>query len=269
MEDFTTQVGQPSASLASFTVHGFSDEFLAARVRFLAAYERVYSTDHPLSERQRKIRVPKPLFIVFETLQHQHHQEQGWITKNPDAEGGEELQYSSFAVTLWENLMSTKPYTNIKIESMQPNVEKDNWTQMWSVKRKYNWWIPPASSSTELRYAHDMMVSHGITLFWVVQAYGTGPIELDSTTQHIEHTSNLCINQVEQYWHLAQQAISGKDWDDWKKLKERQQQLEYVQYNMAVCEQIVKDLETARLIAPDRVTRGSRRVSTDTAGTGG
>jgi hypothetical protein len=263
MESFTTQVGQPSASLATFTVHGFSDEFLAARVRFLAAHERIYSTDAPSNEKQRKIRVPKPLFATFETLQHDFHQEQGWIIKNPDAEGGEEMKHTSFAVTQWEYQMTVKSDPDLRLESSRLDAGRDTWTELWSVKRKYNWWIPLASPSPEIHYTHDMMVSHGITLFWAVRAYGRSPIELNEAIQHIEHTSNLCISHIEQYWQLAQQAISDKDWEESKKMMQRQQQLEYCQMNMGICIQVERDVNKARLLAPDRVTRASRRVSTD------
>jgi hypothetical protein len=267
MEDFTTQVGQPSASLASFTIHGFSDNFLAARVRFLAAYERVYSTEHPLSEKQRTIRLPKPLFAVFESLQHQHHQRQDWITKNPDAEGGEESRHNSFAVAHWQDFMTTKPHRDNEGDSKQPDVDKNQRKKLWSAKRKYNWWIPLASSSPEIRYAHDMMVSHGITLLSAIWEYGPGPIELNEATRHIERTNDLCINHIEKYWQLAQQAnLERKFQPDSEKPNERQLQLGYVQNNVAICEQIARDLAKARLLAPDRVMRGSRRVSTGTTG---
>jgi hypothetical protein len=158
--------------------------------------------------------------------------------------------------------MTRKLNLDITIESKQLDMAKDSWKEMWSVQRKYNWWIPLASSDPEVRHAHDMMVSHGITLFCAVQAHGKGPIEINEATQHIEHTNNLCISQIEQYWLLAQQAILElKEWPEWKRLKQRQQQLEYVQCNMAICEQIASDLRKARLLAPDRVTRGSKRSS--------
>lgn len=273
MEDFTAQVGHPSAPLATFAAHGFSlsssssDHFLAARIRFLAAYERVYSTDQPLSEKQRKIRIPKPLFTTFEHLQHTHHQGQGWIVTNPDAEGGEELRHSSFAVTLWaKRMVVTEADTDVKMAFKQSVAPKDTWASVWSTKRKYNWWIPLTSPKIDMRVAHDLMVSHGITLFSAVLAYGTGPIEFNEVTRHIEHTVNLCMARIEAFWQLTQAAIAEKPWDEKKKHDERQLRMEDVQYSMAICEQIKRDLDKARMIAPERVTRGSRRVSEGVGG---
>ncbi|KAE9972917.1 hypothetical protein EG328_004685 [Venturia inaequalis] len=273
MEDFTTQVGHPSAPLATFASHGFSfspsssDHFLAARVRFLAAYERVYSTDQPMGEKQRKIRLPKPLSTTFDDLQHIHHQEQGWLVKNPDAEGGEDSRHSSFAVALWANQMIARAHSDTKMDSKLPVKQKDTWAKRWSKERKYNWWIPLTSTKTDMRIAHDQMVSHGITLFSAVMAYGTGPIELSDTTRHIEHTVNLCMAHIETFWQLTQAGIAEKEWVEKKKHKERQRRMGDVQYSMAICEQTKRDLDKARMIAPERVTRGSRRVS-DGAGGG-
>lgn len=271
MEDFTTQVGRPSAPLSAFAAHGFSfssspaDHFLAARVRFLAAYERVYSTDQPMSEKQRKIRLPKPLFATFEYLQHIHHQEQGWIGKNPDADGGEELSHSSFAVTLWANQMVTADTETVK--DSKPSVkQKDTWANMWSRERKYNWCIPLTSSKADMRFAHDTMVSHGITLFSAVLAHGSGPIELNEATRHIEHTVNLCMAHIETFWRLTEAGIAEKEWDEKWKHEERRMRMEDVQCSMAICEQIKRDLDKARMIAPERVTRGSRRVSEGVGG---
>lgn len=223
-------------------VHGFSDQFLAARVRFLAAYERVYSIHPPLTAKQRKIRVPLSILSTFDTLQKQHHNEQDWTIRNPDAEGGEETLHHSFAVAL---------------------LNKENW-QNWTVTRKHNWWIPLASAAPELRYTHDMMVSHGITLFSATQQYGTGAIEVNEATQHIENTNNLCIAHIEKYWKLAQKAkieckVDKSDRAELvPRLTERQLQLEYVQENMAICKQVAEDLTKARTSVSDRVTRGAR-----------
>lgn len=264
MEEFTTQVGQPSTTLESFTIHGYSDNFLAARVRFLAAYERVYLNDHPLSERQRRIRVPKPIFATFDNLQRSYHQEQGWINKNPDAEGGEELQHSSFAIVHWANQMITKPNPAVKSATGMRGASKDTWTKLWSMRRKYNWWVPLASSNADIRFAHDMMVSHGVTLFSAILAYGTAPIEFNDATRHIEHSTNLCIAHIEKFWQLDQLAIAEKEWSEGKKNDERQEQMENVQYNMAICEQVKLDLEKARMIAPERIMRS--RVSEGISG---
>jgi hypothetical protein len=233
------QVGKPFASLDAFIVHGFSDDFLAARIRFLAAYERVYSTDHPLTEKQRKISVPQSLLSQFEALQKSHHEGQDWIMQNPDADGGRESKHNSFAIAL---------------------LNRDTWTK-WVRVRKHNWWIPLASPAPDLRYAHDMMVSHGITLFSTVQKYGINAIEVNNTTQHIKHTNNLCIAHIDKDGKSKEAELVPR-------LSERQLQMEYVQENMAICEQVAKDLVTARLSATtDRVTRGARRVSTEMAGT--
>lgn len=272
MEDFTTQVGRPSASLATFAAHGFcyssspADHFLAARVRFLAAYERVYPTDYPMSEKQRQIRLPKPLFATFEHLQHIHHQEQGWVDKNPDAETGEDLRHSSFGVTLWANQMIALAGTDPKTNSKLPATQKDPWAKLWSTERKYNWWIPLTSTKSDMRIAHDMMVSHGITLLSAVVAYGTGPIELDEATRHIEHTVDLCMTHIERVWQLTQAGIAEKEWDEKKRHKERQRRMADVQYSTAICEQIKRDLNKARMIAPERVMRGSRRISEGVGG---
>ncbi|QDS74155.1 hypothetical protein FKW77_001514 [Venturia effusa] len=265
VEDFTTQVGHPSASLATFAEHGYSfssapsDHFLAARVRFLAAYERVYSTDQPLSDKQRKIRLPKTLFTTFEQLQHVHHREQGWIVKNLDAESGEDFRHTCFAVALWANHMLMVPQTDNSAKTTRP--AKDTWASQWSEERKYNWWIPLTSAKADMRFSHDMMVSHGITLFSAVLAYGTRPIEINEATRHIEHTVNLCMAHIEAFWQLTQAGISDKKWDEKWKHKERQDRMEDVQYSMAICEQIKRDLDKARMIAPERVTRTSRRIS--------
>lgn len=218
LEAFTTTHGHPSAPISTFTAHGYCP-FLASAIRFMAAYERVYSTDPPLQQHQRKITTSESFLTEYDVLHPRHVnaiEKQGpYIGKVGEA--------AYFTLTLLD--MKTWDLANSE--------------------RIYNFHIPPASLIPEIHNTHSLMVSHGITMLSAILSYGSNPIILtDPRIAHIEQTMGLCVKATEKYWvlinELPKEGKFAKDKD------EMYYQKRDIRETLGVCDLVRRDLGRAR-----------------------
>jgi hypothetical protein len=216
LEAFTTQVGNPGAELEAFIDHGYTT-FLAARIRFLSAFERVYNTEMPLQLSELEIKVSNNRFAYYDKLQR----------NRADRYTSQYGEYGSYF---------TLPLL-------------DHTWRLHHPVRGYNWHIPLAAPTQDIIYAHTMMVSHSISLWHHVTAYGSHqPIQL-FTLRSLEKTLDLCIKATERYWQLVRAL--PKEWKylmdgEGTKYLELPLQKAAVRQNMEVCLVVWRDLERAR-----------------------